>query len=227
LARNTFGVNDMRRYTLAAMLGLVVTSTAHALQSVQVGGWNNNRASTVSESRARGLSDVIRSRGQYEMDSADARISRTEARSRELDNRMKSTETYFERRNYNREQRFGTSEEKYAKKVANQERYARYVRRANPNELSKRQLDPLTGKITWSKTLLQDDYKDGRQKLDKLFAIRARQNGKISGETYEEISDASDELLAVLRKNSKELKADDYVAAKRFINALVHTAETS
>ena len=216
----------MRRYMLAAMLGLVVTSTAHALQSVNI-GYSNNRASTVAESRARGLSDVIRSRGQYEMDSADARISRTDARSRELDNRMKSTQTYFERRNYNREQRFGTTEEKYAKKMANQEKYARYMRRANPNNLSDGQLDPRTGKINWSSTLMQADYKESRDKLDKLFALRARQDGKISGATYEKIDDASQELLAALRNNSPALKADDYVAAKRFANALLQTAETS
>ena len=216
----------MRSYTLAAMLGLAVASTAHALQSVNV-GLGNNRASTVAESRARGLSDVIRSQGQYEMDSAQGRISRTEARSRELDNRMKSTETYFQRRNYNREQRFGTSEEKYAKKMANQERYASYARRANPDKLTSKQLDPLTGKITWSPVLMPDEYKKDREKLDKLFTLRARSDGKISGAVYEQISDASQALLAVLRKNSGDLKANDYVSAKRFVNALVHTAETS
>ena len=215
----------MKSYTLAVTFALVVASTAYGMQSVNV-GWGNNRASTVAESRARGLSDVIRSRGQYEMDSAQGRISRAEARSMELDNRMKATQTYFERRNYNREQRFGTPEEKYEKKRANQERYASYVRRANPNKLSSKQLDPLTGKITWLPTLMSDDYQDGRDKLDKLFAMRARNDGKISGAVYEQIGDASKEMLKVLRDHSEELKANEYVAAKRFLNALVHTAET-
>ncbi len=216
----------MKSYTLTAVIALSVASTAHALQSVNV-GWSNNRASTVAESRARGLSDVIRSQGQYEMDSAQARISRSEAESLELDNRMKATETYFARRNYNREQRFGTPEEKYAKKMANQERYASYARRANPNKLTSKQLDPLTGKITWPKLLMPEEYQQDREQLDKLFALRARSDGKISGAVYEQIDDAADGLLKSLRKNSAELKANDYVAAKRFINALLHTAETS
>ncbi len=45
----------MRSYTLAVMLGLLAVSTVSALQTIQVGGWNNNRASTVAESRRAGF----------------------------------------------------------------------------------------------------------------------------------------------------------------------------
>ena len=216
----------MRSYTLVAILGLITPLTAHALQSVQV-GWSNNRASTAAESYARGLADVARARGQYEMDSAQARISRADARSLELDNRMKSTETYFARRNFNREQRFGTEEDKYEKKRANQERYASFVRQSNPGRLTNEQLDPLTGKIQWVPELMPAVYKEYRERLDALFQKRARQDGTVDKATYAAIKDATGDLLQALRDNNPNFRAEKYVAAKSFVNALAYTAETS
>ncbi len=129
------------------------------------------------------------------MDSAQAAISRTEARSRELDNRMKATETYFQRRNYNREQRFGTPEEKYEKKRANQERFASYARRANPDTLTDKQLDPLTGEIKWLPALMPPVFEQYRDQLNDLFAQRAIHSGQISDELYQQIKDTTDDLL--------------------------------
>jgi hypothetical protein len=181
----------------------------------------------VGESHARGLSDVVRSRGQHEMDSAQARVTRAEARSRELDNRLKSSQTYFEMRNYNREQRFGTPDEKYAKKRANEEKYAKYARHANPDELTDSQLDPLTGKIKWPFSLMSPKYENYRNQLDDLFEQRARHGGQISYRTYEQIKFTTKDFLKALREDIREMDPQDYLAAKRFVNALAHEGEAS
>ena len=215
----------MRRYTLTAMVVLLAASTGDAQRRVRVDLGGDNKAATVGESHARGLSDVVRSRGQYEMDSAQAQATRAEARSRELDNRLKSSQTYFEMRNYNREQRFGTPEEKYAKKRANEEKYAKYARRANPDELTDSQLDPLTGKINWPFSLMSPKYEKYRDQLDDLFEQRARHGGQISYRTYEQIKFTTKDFLKALREDIREMDPQDYLAAKRFVNALAHEGE--
>ncbi|MDH3716780.1 MAG: hypothetical protein OES79_01540 [Planctomycetota bacterium] len=168
---------------------VVTAATASAQRRVRV-EYGGSRAATVGESHARGLSEVVRARGQRELDSAQARIGRAEARSRELDNRLKATQTYFEMRNINREQRFGTEEERYEQRRRNNERRFAAARRADPDELTSDQLDPVTGKITWPFSLMPVRFREYRERLDELFAQRATYGGRISFETYTEINTA-------------------------------------
>jgi hypothetical protein len=72
----------MRTVTLMTLVLLLIAATARAQwRSRYV--YQDNRAATVGEGHARGLSDVVRARGQAEIDNAQARIGRAEARSRE------------------------------------------------------------------------------------------------------------------------------------------------
>ena len=107
---------------------LLTASAAHAQW------YADNRASTVGESHARGVSDIIRARSHAAINYSEAAIGATEARSRQLDNRLKSTQTFFEMRRINREERFGTPDEKYELKQRNEQRFARRARKGNPSE---------------------------------------------------------------------------------------------
>ncbi len=60
-------------------------------------------SSTAAEGAARGMADVIRSAGDYNLRTSEAARNVEEARSRNLDNRLKSTQTFFEMRRVNRE----------------------------------------------------------------------------------------------------------------------------
>ena len=104
-------------------------------------------------------------------------------------------------RNLNRTQRYGTPEQKYERKRANEERFAKYARRANPNELTPEQLDPLTGKINWPFALMPPQYETYRNQLDELFEERARHGGQLSYRTYEQIRDSTKQFLDALRKD--------------------------
>ena len=215
----------MRTFTLTALAILVTVANASAQRRVRV-EYGGSRAATVGESHARGLSEVVRARGHREMDSAQARIDRAEARSRELDNRLKATKTYFEMRNINREQRFGTEEERYEQRRRNSdERFAAAARRADPNELTHQQLDPVTGKITWPFSLMPAKFEEYRERLDELFAQRATYGERISFETYTEIKQATDEFLEALRKEVRNIEPQPYMEARRFINALAYQAD--
>ena len=211
---------------LPLVLGFVVLAYATSTQAQWRGGWGvDNRASTVAEGRGRAMSDVIRARGQYQMDSAQARVTRSEARSRELDNHLKAGQTYFAMRNMNREQRFGTAEDKYAHKRANEEKYFRHAQKGSPDQLSSRQLDPITGKINWPFSLMDEKYAPYRQELDKQFDAWARGGGYPTYEVYKQVRKASGEMLALLKKDIKTMETKDYLQAKNFINALAHQVE--
>ena len=216
----------MRRVTLTT-LAVWLTITPLAAQRVTL-AWGNNKAATVGESHARGLADLIRSRGEYELNSARARVTRTEARSRELDNRLKMVKTYFAMRNYNREQRFGTPEQRYEQRSRNNEiRFAAAARRGNPHELTAEQLDLLTGKINWPFALMPPQYEEYRDQLDNLFEQRAHHGGRISFQTYQQIKETTKDFLQALREDIREMEPSDYLMAKRFVSALALRAEAS
>jgi len=208
---------------IARSLTLVAVALAASIAHAQF--YVDNRASTVAESRARGVADITRSRSQSAIDYSQAASGWEEARSRELDNRLKSTQTYFEMRRINREERYGTKEEKYEKKRANEEDFAKRARKGDPNELTDKQLDPLTGKISWPFELMTPEYKEYRAQLDELFEKRARHGGQVSYETYEETNKATDDLLAALKKDIRKLGSKKYVAGKQFVNALAYQVD--
>lgn len=206
---------------------LAIGAVVLAASAVHAQFYVNNRASTVAESRARGVADITRSRSQSAIDYSQARIGRAEARSRELDNRLKSTQTYFEMRRINREERYGTPQEKYEKKRRNEERFAARARKGDPNDLSDGQLDPLTGKISWPMELMPPEYEKYRDKVDRLFEERARHGGKVSYKTYDELNKATDEFLAVLKTDIRTLGSKKYIAGKEFVNALAYQVENN
>ena len=211
------------RYSPFAIL-VILTSGQVAYGQFYV----NNRAATVEESRARGLSEVTRARSQAAIDSADARIRRAEARSRELDNRLKATKTYFEMRNINREQRFGTQEERAERRRRNNERrYAAAARRGDPNQLDYDQLDPVTGKISWPRALRSEAFDELRERIDELFAQRASYGGQASAETRYAIKDAMDDFEDALRAEIRNIPTQQFLDARRFIRALAYQAERS
>jgi hypothetical protein len=215
----------MKKPTLTALAIVAIVAVADAQWRGRY-YYRGNRAATVGESHARGMSELVRARGQLELDSSAARINRAEARSRELDNRLKATNTYFEMRNINREQRFGTEQERYERRSRNNEqRFAAAAARGNPNELTYRQLDPATGKITWPFSLMDPKFEEYRERLDDLFARRATYNGQVTFEMYSEIRQTTDEFLETLRGEIRNMETRPYMEARRFVNALAYQVE--
>ena len=85
--------------------------------------------------------------------------------------------------------------------------------------------DPLTGKIQWPFALMPPQFENYRKHLDELFEERARHGGQVSFRTFEQIRQTSNDFLEALRKDIKNMPPQDYLAGKRFVNALAHQAE--
>jgi hypothetical protein len=87
-----------------------------------------------------------------------------------------------------------------------------------PRRLTSSQLDPVNGKIRWPQVFLHPKYKKLRSRIEELFVQRAA-----TGPTpliATEIHDVIVEVIEKLRGDIEELPANDYVAARKFIDAL-------
>jgi hypothetical protein len=193
---------------------LLVISSATAAQA-QWGDWGGGwHASTVEEGIQRGFADVVRSQGMANLYNAQATTELEKARSAYLDNRYKATQTFFEMRRYNTESRRSERSSPLST-----EQYVRLARIEAPQTLTNTQLDPLTGAISWPTPLARPEYAEHRARLEKLFVDRS------SGySTYADIQKACESFLEQLRADIMKFQANDFVAARRFLDSLLFAA---
>jgi hypothetical protein len=211
----------MKRANLIAASLLVVLcgSVATARNGFYVRPYYNNRAATVGESWARGMSDVIRAQGAANLRNSQAAINLEEARSRYLDNRLKYTETFFENRRLNREFRAAERGPRVT-----QEQIERIARGRAPRRATDADVDPITGGLAWPRVLTQERYAPYTEKLELLFAERARMEGAIGMSMFRDIESTTSDLLATLRDNIRDYGTTDYMEARRFVERLANEA---
>ncbi len=200
------------RFSLLAGLVLLTVSTTQ-LQAQYI----NNKASTIGESWARGMSDVVRSAGDANLSNSAAAINYEAARKANMENRIEYTNTYFENKRLNKAYRAELS----APRLTN-EQIHRLAKDGLPTRLTASQLDPLTGRIRWPLALLDEPYGTGRAVMDQSFADRAENQGFRDYTTFSEVSRTGDRMLATLKDNIRKYVPNDYLDAKRFIKGLVY-----
>jgi len=184
------------------------------------GGWGmGNWASTAQQGAADGIAAVVRSEGYANLKNSEAAKNWQEARSMEIDNKMKWTETYFEMRKTNRESRAAE-----AGPPVTQEQAIRLAKMAAPPRLGSTQLDPVTGHIEYPLVLRDDIFAPNREELDALFAKRAASGGSVQYEQIREMQDAVSKFIDVLRQNVGNYAAGDYGRARTFLDSLAREA---
>jgi hypothetical protein len=104
------------------------------------------------------------------------------------------------------------------------EDWVRFAREAAPNRLSPGELDYVTGGIAWPRLLRGDEFTQLREELEKLYAKRADVGGSIGPETYRQIRDTTDAMMAQLKSNVKKYRANEYIDARKFIESLAFEA---
>lgn len=195
---------------------LVATaSQAHAQWGPYYGGYHS---STAAEGYQRGMADLVRSQGMSNLFNSMAAQNLEAARSQELDNRLKATQTYFEMRQMNRSY---VQAEKAARNTrspgAEPFRNTPKVRLERPGAAD---LDAVTGRIDWPLSLQTGEYAQYRQELDTLFAQRAQNSGHVDVHIFEAITAATDGLLQALLANIRNMPPQAYVTAKSFVENL-------
>jgi hypothetical protein len=151
-----------------------------------------NSASTAAEGYANGVSNIIQSRGQKNLNDSQARINNQDAYSKALDNSTKSVNTFWEQKDI------------YAQRQ--QEKFAGYQRQRQAylaahglQSLTPEEFDRTTGTVAWLKVLEQKQYDPYRLPLDKLMKQRAYA-GALTSDEYMEATQACKDWRAALAK---------------------------
>ena len=119
-----------------------------------------------AEGAARGAADLVRAAGDANLRNSLAARNIEEARSRNLDNHLKYTETYFEMRRINQEQRAAERE----KHRPDPEQLFRIRQQRKPTRLASDQLNPVTGDIQWPLLLREDAFAEQREQLEACLS---------------------------------------------------------
>jgi hypothetical protein len=181
--------------------------------------WGDSRAVTAGQSFDYGIGDVIRAKGSYNLLTSQAAINATEADRNAIQNRELWANTYFQMR---REQRAAIAEERGPRPSADD--IARYAQLAKPKSLGPNQLDAVSGKIYWPRSLRTDQFATSRGVLDELFAKRARY-GDVSMEDLLVIRDATDQMVYLLNQEIRDIPPMEYTSAKQFISSLAYQVQ--
>ncbi len=181
------------------------------------GGWGGNpyKAATAGESYARGYSDVIRSAGQFNLDTAKAAGELEDAKAKNIQNRLSSVQTYYDIRRINQEWR-----DSQRRPVRSASDWARINSQWRPDRLSTSQLDPVTGSLSWPLLLQTDDYAQSRDTIEQIFAKKASAEGHITPDDYNALVSEVEQLRATLKSNIERYRPTDYMRARNFIDSL-------
>jgi len=181
--------------------------------------YGDYRASTAGQSFAYGIGDIIRSKGAYNLTTSQAAINATEADRNEIQNRELWTNTYFQMR---RENRAAVTEERGPRPSA--EDLVRYAQMGKPKSLGPNQLDAISGRIYWPRSLRTDQFTSSRDVLDELFAKRARY-GDISMEDLMLIREETNKMIDLLNQEIRDIPPMEYTSAKQFLSSLAYQVQ--
>ena len=185
------------------------------------GGWGMNWASTAQQGADMGLASVVRSQGYANLKNSEAAKNWEEAKTMEMQNRLRWTETYFEMRKVNREKRADEA----GPPITHDQAIALAKMQAPPR-LQSTQLDPVTGHIQYPLILTQDIYKQYRDRLDTLFANRAASGGSIRFEDFQAIQSTVSQFIETLQQHVGDYTAGDYGKARNFLDSLANEARS-
>jgi hypothetical protein len=175
---------------------------------------------TVAGNYMQGMSQVIRSQGEYNYLSSQAGINYEEARSKYLDNQKKWAENYFQMKE--RRQAIEVQQREINKQTNEARAAALAAKPPVSRGLGPNALDPLTGRITWPEVLLGRDFDAPRTQIDQSLELRAKTSHGAG--TSEKIHAAVNEMLSRLRSQIETIPANQYIAARKFLDALDYTA---
>ena len=220
----------MRKFAILALAGTVIAVAAHGQNRTPIapasrtnyyggGGWGGGyHASTAAEGRLRGMGDLVRSRGEANLSNSAAAINYTQAQSNYIENRAQYTKTYFEMRKANKAYR---AAEKGPPPTM--EQLVRFAQAGKPKPLSPSELNTVTGSIRWPMALRADQFAEQRSELESAFARRGSA-GVIGTDDYATVRNVTNTMLADLKKQIRDLPAQDYSNAQQFLSSLAYEA---
>ncbi len=196
--------------------GMVVRGQVYGSYDYAWGRGGGYHASTAAEGYGRGMADIVRSQGEYNLATSEAMINVEEARKAYIENRTRATEAYFQQRRINEINREG---KRYEQRQQTSE-WVRKQKEKPPRRLTPEELDPFTGEIYWPAAFSDAGYRSLRDELERLFRIRAEQSPPLNAQDASAARKAITSLSESLKQNFSQTEPTDFTLALRFIDGL-------
>ncbi len=196
-----------------------ITLLITCLTLISIEARAQDSASTVAESYARGIGDVISAQGQFNVATSQANVNNQTATSMLIDNRLKWTNTYFEMRRVNSAARAAEAGPR-----ATTEDWVRLSRMMAPKRLSSVALDPISGHITWPPALTLEEFAPYRRPIEDFYAERAQVGTAAEYGDLLQVEAVTSALLEELKKHVRDIATRDYLIARNFIESLGYEA---
>jgi hypothetical protein len=199
-----------------------VSTTAHA--QIAISPWffggGSYGGGTADGNFMFGLGQVIRAEGDYNLSTSQAAINFEVARSKYLENSSRWIQGYYRGREANQAYQL----QKIERNRHSPETLAQAAAAELPRKLTSDDIDPTTGKIHWPEQLLGDEYAVFRSDLEEVFEIRGWTSR--SPDTTARIHGDTHAMIEILRSHIDELNANDFMAARKFLDALDYSVVT-
>ena len=209
----------MRSATLFLLAALIIVCPGSSTHG-QYGWPYGSYASTAGEGYAIGMADMVRSAGMATLMTAQAAGSFEEARSIYIDNQVKATQGYIDRKRM-----LKSYQDSLRKPPPTAEQLYRMSQVGLPKPLSASQLDPVSGAIAWPVVLRDDTFKSYRDSAEGFFHEAVNSPQTFTYDAYNQLRQAGDECLAELKSRIKDYRPNDYIQAKKFVESLTYAAQ--
>ncbi len=166
-----------------------------------------------------GVSSIIRSEGQANLMGSQANINNQTATSAAIKNKVDWTKAYIEMRHIKK-----AWQDENKPPPMTPEAWARLAHAGAPKRLPATAIDSVTGAISWPNLLMADEFRADRDKLQNLFAERAKTHGAIGPDSYGQIHQAVAQALEHLKPYLTEVPTREYNQARNFLDSLGYEA---
>jgi len=161
-----------------------------------------------------GMSNLIRSEGQYNQATTKAMINFEQARTLYIENQERLVNA---RRSIHRSMLAAQAED-VEYRHAKQARAAAFLASHRPPPLGPKQLDASTARIRWPQALMSPDFDALRTKIDNEFVTRVRYGSdpEVAAQIRRDVHDMQD----LLHEHVLKLPLENYAQARLFLDQL-------
>jgi len=141
-----------------------------------------------------------------------------EVRSLALDNQLKTTETFFEKRRRNEEYRT-----RHPRTRPTYEALVKICNASKPKLLGQSQLNG--AKIVWPEVLQRGEFEEDRKAIETMFLLRGAQRYGPGSEISAEVQKLTNRMRSNLKTMVRDVHQMEYIAAKNFISGLAYEVQ--
>ncbi len=179
-------------------------------------GWNTGGA-TAEGSAMQGMASVLSAKGDYNLATSAAAVNLTQAQKQDIQNRQDATTAYFAMQETNKAAR----DAKRSPRLS-QEQLVRIAAQAAPQQISSREVDPVSGRISWPELLTDQTFAAERSTIEKVVSKQATY-GSLTLADHETAGQAIEQMSTKLKAMIQSVSAQKYVAAKNFLKSLMYS----